>query len=84
VEILLDTIIPIDILSKDLATIAYGGISSDTGNFSWNFTPKTLRITAKSTRKGGKHRSLYRHVRFLQKQGIPGRDVIRYRKHGVL
>ena len=52
VEILLDTIIPIDILSEDLATIAYGGISSDTGNFSWNFTPKTLRITAKVLEKG--------------------------------
>ena len=52
VEILLDSIIPISILNKNLATIAYGGIASDTGNFSWNFTPKTFRIVAKILEKG--------------------------------
>lgn len=52
VEILLDTIIPTDILNKNLATVAYGGIATDTGNFSWNFTSKTLRIAAKVLERG--------------------------------
>jgi len=52
VEILLDKVIPTGFLDVSLATAAYGGIATDTGNFSWNVTPKTLRTAAKALERG--------------------------------
>lgn len=52
IEVLLDGIIPVDFLPKDLATLAYAGLHTDTGGFSWNFRPKTLRLAADVVAQG--------------------------------
>jgi nanoRNase/pAp phosphatase (c-di-AMP/oligoRNAs hydrolase) len=46
IEIILDKIIPHDFLDKEMATLAYAGLIGDTGNFRWNFNPKTMQLAA--------------------------------------
>jgi len=51
-EVLLSTLIDIDLLSKDEATLLYAGLLGDTGNFKYNFSAKTLQLASKLIDKG--------------------------------
>lgn len=52
IEVLLDQVIPESFLNKEVATLAYAGFIGDTGNFRWNFNPRTLRQAALLLEKG--------------------------------
>lgn len=45
-EILLTEVVPESFIDKNIATLGYTAVAGDTGNFRWNFSPKTLRLTA--------------------------------------
>ncbi len=47
VEVLLTSVIPLDKIDAQMATLAYAGIVGDTGNFKWGFTAKTLVLAGK-------------------------------------
>jgi len=51
-EVILDKIIPDEFIDGNIATLAYNAISSDTGNFQWNFHPSTLKKAAFLLEKG--------------------------------
>lgn len=55
VEIIIREILPASFLDSKLATLAYAGISGDTGNFRWNFTAKTLKLASLLLEKGAKY-----------------------------
>lgn len=52
VEVLLSTIVDIEEVGKDEATLLYGGLVGDTGNFRYNFSEKTLKLAAELLAKG--------------------------------
>lgn len=51
-EILLNEVIPLDFLEKELATLAYSGLVGDTGNFRWGFNSQTLKFAQILLEKG--------------------------------
>jgi phosphoesterase RecJ-like protein len=52
VEILLRDIVPFAYLDKKTATLAYAAFVEDTGNFKYNFNPRTLKFASKLLEKG--------------------------------
>lgn len=53
-EVILEKIIPGDFIDENIATLAYAAIAGDTGNFLWNFSPKTFTYAALLQSKGAR------------------------------
>lgn len=51
-EVIISKIVPKTFFSKDTATLAYAALAGDTGNFRWNFNPKTLKFASFLLKKG--------------------------------
>jgi len=51
-EIILTKVIPEGFIDKDIATLGYAAVAGDTGNFRWNFSPKTLQLAARLLERG--------------------------------
>lgn len=51
-EVILNKIIPQDFIDPQIATLIYGAIGGDTGNFQWSLSPKTLKTAGMLLSKG--------------------------------
>lgn len=51
-EVILEQILPEDFIDKNIATLSYAALVGDTGNFQWNFSPKTLTLASMLLEKG--------------------------------
>ncbi len=57
-EILMDTILDLERLSKNEATLLYAGIIGDSGNFKYNFSGRTMKFASMLIEKGANYRYL--------------------------
>lgn len=51
-EVILNKIIPAAFIDPKIATLAYGAIAGDTGNFRWGLSPRTLKTAGMLLAKG--------------------------------
>jgi len=51
-EVIFRELLPAHFIDKDIATLGYKAIMSDTGNFQWNFFSSTLEVCAKLLDRG--------------------------------
>lgn len=61
-EIILTKLIPESFIDKNIATLGYAALAGDTGNFRWNFNPKTLKLASLLLVKGGNSLDVVEHI----------------------
>lgn len=53
-EVILEEVVPKDFIDENIATLGYGAIAGDSGNFRWNFQPQTMKLASLLIERGAR------------------------------